>query len=69
MFQNLPPACKISIFSLTGDLIDEINHTDGSQQELWDLITRNEQSIKTGLYIYVVETDKDKKIDKFVILR
>jgi hypothetical protein len=69
MFQNLPPACKLSIFTMTGDLVIAIDHNDGSGQELWDLISRNNQAIKAGLYIYVIETEDDKNIGKFVILR
>ncbi len=69
MFQNLPPACKISIFTLTGDLVITIDHNDGTGQELWNLQSRNIQAIKAGLYIYVVETENDKEIGKFVVLR
>ena len=73
MFINLPPVCKISIFTLTGDLVQEIYHDEnsefaGTDREPWDLISRNEQSVVSGLYIYVVETEDDKKVDKFVIL-
>ncbi len=69
VFQNLPPACKISIFTITGDHIISIDHTDGTMQEEWNLVSRNRQSVKTGLYIYVVETEDAKKVGKFVILR
>jgi hypothetical protein len=54
---------------MTGDLVDTIDHNDGSMQEHWNLISRGNLAIKTGLYIYVVETEKDKKVGKFVILR
>ncbi len=70
-FVNLPPRCKISIFSLTGDLIDTIWKNDGQAGDAgWDLISRNNQSVVSGLYLYVVETPKgDKKIGKFLIIR
>lgn len=70
-FINLPPRCKISIFSLTGDLIDEIYKNNAqSGQVNWDLISRNEQSVVSGLYIYTVETPGgEKKIGKFLIIR
>lgn len=74
MFTNLPPACKISIFTLAGDLVDTIYHGDGYGDELWSLISRNQQKVVSGLYIYVVERDTpghdyDKFIGKFVIIR
>lgn len=71
-FTNLPPACKISIFTLTGDLVDTIYHNDGTDAELWNLISRNTQKAVSGLYLYVVETEQpsyEKFIGKFVIIR
>lgn len=69
IFQNLPPACKISIYTITGDHVITIQHTSGTSQEEWNLKSRNEQYVKTGLYIYVVETENAKKIGKLVLLR
>lgn len=70
-FFYLPPRCKISIFTLTGDLVDEIYHQDAtSGAEYWDLISRNNQKVVSGMYLYVVETpDDEKKIGKFLIIR
>ena len=79
-FTNLPPVAKISIFSLSGDLIKEIEHTNGQADEYWDLVTRNNQSVVSGLYVYVVEApnvnivgqsskDIEKYIGKFAIFR
>ena len=68
LFTNLPPVAKITIFTLTGDHIVTLDHTDGSSIEKWDLISRNTQSIVSGLYVYVVETDDDKFIGKFVVI-
>lgn len=71
-FTNLPPACKISIFTITGDLVDTIYHSDGTDAELWDLISRNRQKVVSGLYIFLVENDAPdykKQIGKFVIIR
>jgi hypothetical protein len=79
-FTNLPPVAKISIFSLSGDLIKEIEHTNGYADEYWDLISRNNQSVVSGIYVYVVETpdvsvvgsssaNLEKYIGKFAIFR
>ncbi len=70
MFQNLPPSCKISIYTLTGDHVISIDHTSGTSQELWNIRSRNEQDVKTGAYFYVVEDmEGNKKTGKMVILR
>jgi len=70
-FVNLPARCKISIFTITGDLIDEIQKTDATTGAVyWDLISRNDQKVVSGLYIYAVETPGgSKKIGKFLIIR
>jgi len=56
-FTNLPPACKITIFTLTGDIIKEIYHNDGTAYDNWNLTSKGGASVVSGLYIYVVEAD------------
>ena len=69
-FIHLPRQCKITIFTLTGDMIRELYNNDEDDAEIsWNLISRNNQSVVSGLYIYVVETDNDKKIGKMLIIR
>lgn len=69
-FINLPPLCKITIYTMTGDMVDEIYHSDAiSGEEYWNLISRNNQKVVSGLYIYSVESPNDKKIGKFLIIR
>jgi len=68
-FINLPPACKITILTLAGDIVRVLDHNDGTNQESWDLLSKNTQSVVSGLYIYLAETESDKKIGKFVIAR
>lgn len=79
-FANLPPVAKISIYSLGGDLVQTIRHTSGTDFAFWDLVSRNNQSVVSGLYIYVVEypdvdivgntSNKTKQqIGKFTIFR
>jgi hypothetical protein len=70
MFTHLPPKCKISVFTLTGDLVREFEHNDSDYGDIiWDLITRNNQAVVSGLYLYVVETENHKKIGKMLIIR
>ncbi|MBN1996838.1 hypothetical protein JW935_04740 [candidate division KSB1 bacterium] len=58
-FYELPPMCKIKIFTERGDLIWEKDHTDGSGDELWDSMTSSGQIIVSGIYILVVEVTED----------
>jgi hypothetical protein len=73
-FANLPKVCKISIFSLDGDLVREIDHyyPDGgaeSQHETWDLITRNTQAVESGIFYWVVESEGRTQIGKLLIIK
>ncbi|MCP4567546.1 MAG: hypothetical protein GY841_08205 [FCB group bacterium] len=73
-FVNLPHICKIRIFSLNGDLVQEIDHyrPDGdpdAQHEKWNLISRNTQAVVTGIYIYHVSSDMGEQVGKIVIMK
>tara|TARA_B100001123_G_C15340620_1_gene1034697 strand:- start:18 stop:7340 length:7323 start_codon:yes stop_codon:yes gene_type:complete len=71
-FTNLPQECKISIFTMTGELVKTINHYDEyNSNEWWNLANDHGQMISPGLYIYVVEAPslKYNHIGKFVVVR
>lgn len=74
-FANLPPGCStISIYSLDGDLVRKLIHDDpiGSGTasiEQFDLITRNNMAMTTGLYYWVVESDYGSQIGKLVVIK
>lgn len=84
MFLNIPAFCKISIYTERGDLIETINHDDGSGDEPWNSITKYRQVVVSGVYIAVFEVTQDyhdpatgqllykkgeKAIRKFMIVR
>lgn len=58
-FYELPPVCKIKIYTERGDLIYEKNHTDGSGDELWDSMTSSRQIVVSGIYILYVEVTEN----------
>ena len=78
-FYNLPPECKIRIYTETGDLIETIDHTNGSGDEYWHSVTSSKQIVVSGLYIAYFEVTRDsddgqyKKGEsiykKFIIIR
>ncbi len=73
-FANLPHKCTISILSLDGDLVRELEHDEpeGSgtaSVHRWNMITRNTQAIVTGLYYWVVESEYGNQVGKLVILK
>jgi hypothetical protein len=74
-FMHLPAPCRILIYTLAGDLVQTLDHVEDTGDEYWDLVSRNDQDVVSGVYIYKVELfDQnrnyvDSKIGKFVILR
>ena len=73
-FFNLPNVCDIHIFSLDGDLIRRWHHAypeggPGSMHDSWDLITRNMQSVVSGLYYWLVESEERTQIGRLAIIK
>jgi hypothetical protein len=73
-FTNVPDTCVISVWTLDGDLVRSLDHAENplsSQATVveWDMITRNTQAVKTGLYIYTVESRFGTDIGKLVIIK
>jgi len=91
-FNNLPAHAEIRIYTLVGDLVDQLDHdadtynasdirwfqtfSDGSQQlaggeHAWDLITKKDQAIATGLYLFTVKNKDTGEIQrgKFLVVK
>ncbi len=74
-FSGLPSKCTIRIFTLDGDLVRQIDHTDATSMEApginyWDLISRNTQAVVSGVYLYSIEAENgDNKIGKIAIIK
>jgi len=58
-FYNLPPVCRIKIYTETGDLIETIEHTNGSGDDYWHSLTSSRQVVVSGLYIAYFEVTED----------
>lgn len=71
LFNNLTARCTIKIYTITGELVNTIEHDDEeSGFEEWDLRTMNNQEAAPGLYIFTVESDDNQKfVGKFAIIR
>jgi hypothetical protein len=73
LFYNLPPACKITITDVAGQIIDVINFTSADANKgstFWDMFSKDGLECASGLYLYIVESPTgDKKIGQFSILR
>ncbi|MFZ5517825.1 MAG: hypothetical protein ACOY90_14370 [Candidatus Zhuqueibacterota bacterium] len=70
-FIHLPSECSIHIYTLAGDKVRTLHHTNpNTDYEFWDLLNFSNLKASYGLYVYVVETPDGKAMTgKFVILR
>lgn len=70
-FVNLPPQAIIRIYSLSGVLVDIVEHNDPGLggEATWDLRNRNNQFVASGVYFYHVETAAgNKKVGRFTVV-
>ena len=68
VWANLPAAHNtIRIYTASGDLIETLRHdgTGGDGSASWNLVSRNNQEIVSGIYLYVVQSD-DNRFEDFV---
>ena len=69
-FHNLPKKCTIYVYTLLGNLVDIIHHDSESGSEFWDMTTRTNEAISSGLYVYrVVSDDGQEKLGKFAVIK
>jgi hypothetical protein len=70
-FFNIPGQCRIKIYTELGELIKEIEHTDGSGDAYWNSITSSNQVIVSGIYIVVFENTQtgERIIKKLAVIR
>jgi len=68
-FQNLPDQCTIRIYTLAGDLVRTLEHTDGSGTEEWNLLSERQQQVASGIYIYHLESPYGDHLGRFAIVK
>ncbi|MBD3402384.1 hypothetical protein GF420_05770 [candidate division GN15 bacterium] len=68
-FQNVPDRCTIRIYTLAGDLVNTIEHTDGSGVARWNLLSSNRQQVASGIYIYHVESPYGDHMGRFAVVK
>ena len=69
-FTNLPEECTITVFTVTGERVTTLEHSDlDDGNYVWDMRTVNNQEISPGLYIFSVESGSQTHIGKFAVVR
>ncbi len=70
-FLDIPGRCTIKIYSQLGELIDTIEHGDGTGDAFWLQTTTSRQLVVSGIYIAVITNNETgaQTTKKFVIIR
>lgn len=70
-FFNIPGDCIIKIFTESGELIKEIEHSDGTGDAYWNCTTSSNQIVVSGIYMAVITDRKTgaNEVVKFIIIR
>jgi hypothetical protein len=71
-FSNIPSECTIKIYTIAGDLVREIHHSDTGgliAQEKWDVKTTHGDPAASGVYLWRVESSVDGKNGKLMVIR
>jgi hypothetical protein len=69
-FINLPARARIRIYTVSGDLVADIDHRDDVRDfARWNLKNQNGRDVASGIYMYRVETDQFAVQNRFVVIR
>ncbi len=71
-FTNVPARAIISIYNISGTLVDKLQRDDASTgQVAWDMLSENTRALAPGLYVYAVENldTGETQTGKLVILK
>ncbi|MDP4195240.1 MAG: hypothetical protein Q8940_09340, partial [Bacteroidota bacterium] len=71
-FIHLPSRCTIRIFTVSGELVDVIEHNSSMDNgtEAWDLLSGDKLSISYGVYVYHIDAPGiGEKIGKFAVIK
>ena len=71
-FRNLPQKCIIRIFTISGELVKTIHHSESINfgTGKWDLLTKDNLTAAYGIYVYHIEAaGVGEKIGKLAIIK
>ncbi|MFH0947991.1 MAG: Ig-like domain-containing protein [Elusimicrobiota bacterium] len=69
-FTNLATRCTTKIFTISGELVNEFEETDGDGEYVWtEVKNKDGESLASGVYLYLIESKLDKKVGKLMIIK
>ena len=69
-FDRLPAGTRIQLFTASGELLETLDVTDQDHnRKEWWLTSNNTADVSTGIYIYVLEFDTEKRVGKIAVVK
>lgn len=71
-FENLPQVCTIRIFTLSGELVAQLEHSESYEngREFWNLLNKDGFGVAYGLYIAHIDAPGiGEKLVKFALIK
>ena len=69
-FDRLPIGTRIQLFTPNGELLETLDVTEQDRnRKQWWLTSNNTADVSTGIYIYVLEFEAEKKIGKIAVIK
>ena len=69
-FDRIPIGTRIQLFTAKGELLETLDVTEQDHnRKQWWLTSNNTADVSTGIYIYVLEFDTQKKIGKIAVIK
>ena len=69
-FDRVPIGTRIQLFTAGGELLETLNVTDQDHnRKEWWLTSGNTADVSTGIYIYVLEFETEKRIGKIAVIK
>jgi hypothetical protein len=68
-FTHLPDKCTIRVYTLSGDLVKSLDHTDGTGTADWNMLSEDGLDIAPGVYMFRVESKYGNRTGRFAVIK
>ncbi|MGQ0645675.1 MAG: PKD domain-containing protein, partial [Elusimicrobiota bacterium] len=68
-FTELSSLATIRVYTLSGELVRELQETDGDGVLKWDVTNSRGEPLASDVHFYVIENSRQKKTGKLVVIR
>lgn len=68
-FINLPSRGAVEVYNVRGELLWRQEETDGDGQMVWDVRGLNGDPVASGVYLYIIRSEKEHKVGKLAVVR